>query len=354
MEPMRYKHLLSQPELFQPAENTFFEINEGYESHGKILDEDIDNWVARKGAFDVPEASRNQPCVRLIFARALVQTRTTDAYTITNQLFRAGPVPKLPFSKTAFDKLVRDCKIPLQILEMHYRHCNAGCASKFTTFDEPSGEVGVLGLILMIRLHPSLCSLSALSHDINTGITTGLILQAGDSGTTEIQTMLKHYRSLIGQPLLIPTILLDIGLNNSIDWTIKIKTTLGSIEDHTRQHTFIEVIEDRPDPVGPRDGGIGTLMRLAHGAKIEVAVAQRKIRVILSVLSLLQQLSTDPRYLSTPPLGSAQWSYGMKEWIDHLSSQAEMEATDVSFLVPRAENQISAVSQGTGGNPTLI
>jgi hypothetical protein len=48
MEPMRYKHLLSQPELFQPAENTFFEINEGYESHGKILDEDIDNWVARK------------------------------------------------------------------------------------------------------------------------------------------------------------------------------------------------------------------------------------------------------------------------------------------------------------------
>lgn len=99
---------------------------------------------------NVATLSRNQflsllTVTQSSFARALVQTRTTDAYTITNQLFRAGPVPKLPFSKTAFDKLVRDCKIPLQILEMHYRHCNAGCASKFTTFDEPSGEVGVLG-----------------------------------------------------------------------------------------------------------------------------------------------------------------------------------------------------------------
>ncbi|KAH0562655.1 hypothetical protein GP486_002661 [Trichoglossum hirsutum] len=340
MEPLRYKRLLSQSELFQPARNTYFEIGEGYDSHGTIADEDIDDWVAR----EVREHAWQ------IFAGVVA----SDGYsTVASGGPKAAPVPKLPFSAKAFDRLVRDCKIPFQVLEMYPRYTNAGCVSKFTTFNEPSGKVGIIGFLLMMRLRTSITTTSALSHDPNTGITTGLIIRIVDDDSREIQAMLQHYRSLIGQPLLLTTILLDIGLYDSVRLSLETKANLAFIELHTGQHTWSRIVADRSSSTSPQDTTVGSLMKLAHGAKIEVAVAQRKSRVILSVSNFLQQLSGDPLYLSAPPMSSPQGNQQIKEWIDHLSSQAEMEAADVSFLLPRTENQISAVSQRADGNSAL-
>jgi hypothetical protein len=91
------------------------------------------------------------------FARPLLQTRTLDEQRKRSEIFRAGPVPQLPFSATAFDKLVRGCKLPRQILEMHYCHSNAGCGSKFALRDESSGKISVLStLVLILPLSPDL------------------------------------------------------------------------------------------------------------------------------------------------------------------------------------------------------
>ncbi|KAH0553105.1 hypothetical protein GP486_006706 [Trichoglossum hirsutum] len=196
------------------------------------------------------------------------------------------------------------------------------------------------GLLMMIRLHSSINSISAFSHDVKTGVTTGLILQTGDDEQAKIQDMLQHYEPFVGQPLLLPAILLDIGLHKAMDYSLGTKSKLNNIEVNTRQHPWGEVITDYTRPIDPQDMSIETLMRLAHGAKVEVALSERKIRVISSISSLLQRLSVDPRYLSTIP---SQRNHEFKEWIDHLSSLVEMEATDVSFLMPRAENQISAL-----------
>ncbi|KAI9782802.1 MAG: hypothetical protein M1839_004553 [Geoglossum umbratile] len=349
MESMRYKSLLNHSKLFQPdpSESEYLEIWEdtarglGQGGPCNLTDGDIGDFVNRQGAFRVPQSLQGKPCIRLIFAHTVLATLTTNTRPRTGELFRAGPTPKLPFSPTAFDKLVRGCKIPFQILETHQRHSKAGCGSKFIVLDESSGKV--LSFLLMVRLQTSLVSLAAFSHNMRTGVTTGIILQAGEDGTQVITTALAHYRSLIGQPLLLPTILVDIGLAGSIEQSLLTKSTLDYIEDATRQHTFAEFIVSSYE-TRPTDITFEERMKLAHGSKIEIAVAQRKVRVLLDLVDLLHQTHSECH--GSPTLAAGVPAPGcceIKDWIDYLGSQTRMEATDADFLMQRAENQISAI-----------
>jgi hypothetical protein len=152
-----------------------------------------------------------------------------------------------------------------------------------------------------------------------------------------------HYRAFIGQPLLLPTLLVDISLTRSMKRSLKTKSGLDYIEDATQQHTWAEFIANSYD-ASPKDITFEELMRLAHGSKIEVAVAQRKARVFLDVIKLLRDTYAECH--DTPRSGpkcSTPNSQEIKEWINFLDSKARMESTDADFLMRRAETQISAV-----------
>jgi hypothetical protein len=186
-----------------------------------------------------------------------------------------------------------------------------------------------------MRLQSCFSALGAFSHNMDNGITTGIILHEGDEGNNEIQAMLQHHKSLIGQPLLLPTILLNISLNSCIERFLDTRARLDRIEDATQQHTWTEVVTNRYNS-NPNDTDIETLMRLAHGCKIEVAVSQRKTKVASSVANLLQQTCTE--FHDRTPRG-----YEIEEWIGYLNSQVRMQVTDMEYITQRMENQISAV-----------
>lgn len=192
-----------------------------------------------------------------------------------------------------------------------------------------------LGFLLVIRLQSWILCLVAFSHDMNTHVTTGIILNAVEKDAERIRKTLRRHNSLIGQPLLLPTILLNISVKGSIKGLLITRAKLDSIEDETQQHTWVEVIANRHKD-DPEDVGTESLMKVAHGSKIGVAINQRKIKVISSVASLLQQTCTDFHD------GTLE-GYEIEEWIDYLNSQAQMLVTDIEYSWLRIENQISAV-----------
>jgi hypothetical protein len=202
----------------------------------------------------------------------------------------------------------------------------------------------LLGFLFVLRLQTSLISLAAFSHVVDTGVTTGIVLQAGESGTKDTLAALNHHKCLIGNPLLLPTILVDICLARSIERSLETKRTLDFIEDETQQHTWAEFVTSSYD-TNLNNLTFEELMRHAHGSKIEVAVAQRKARVAWELVSFLRQTYTEIR-----PSGDfvredrdiRDWIV-INDWINYLNSLAQMEATDADFLMKRAENQISAV-----------
>ncbi|KAI9774103.1 MAG: hypothetical protein M1840_005196 [Geoglossum simile] len=356
---MGYKLLLEDPELFQPGECEYFEIWED-EARGsgqggpcKLKDEDVSDFVDRQvsyGSWIVnypcynpppPEGASSLLNPNTSLAPTILSIKTPNTHPGPDEIFRAGPTPKLPLGPAAFDKLVRGCKLPFQVLEAHTRHANAGRASKFTFVDESSNRY--LSFLFLLRMQTSLISLAAFSHSMGTGVTTGVVLQPGSRGAGDITMALAHHRAFIGQPLLLPTILTDIALARSVERSLITRDDLDYIEDATQQHTWTEFIVERYN-TGPKDITLEELMRRAHGLKIEVAVAQRKARVIVDLVRLLRETYTES--LDSPmsaPRSFTPNSYEILEWINNLDSQARMESTDVDFLMRRAETQLSAI-----------
>ncbi|KAH0534015.1 hypothetical protein FGG08_007378 [Glutinoglossum americanum] len=322
MEEMRYKSLLERSELFHPAESEYFEIwEDGARGLGeggpcKLKDEDIDDFVNRQ--FSTNRAADPNPQGQAKTGSDIQSWPDTDVAVQPHSIRQTGARLQASLSNP------RVTPAPLQ----------RGMRLKVYDPGPPIGQ----SFLLAARLQTSLVSLIAFSHEVDTGVTAGVILQAGEDSTKDILAVLKHYRRLIGDPLLLPTVLVDICLSGSIERSLETKKKLDFIEDQTQQHTWDEFIMASYQPT-PDALPFGELMRRAHGSKIEVAVAQRKARVVLDLVGLLHQTYSETRAPGSPTSGDCK----IKDWISHLESQARMEATDTDFLMQRVDNQTSAV-----------
>jgi predicted DNA binding CopG/RHH family protein len=182
----------------------------------------------------------------------------------------------------------------------------------------------------MLRCGGDFSCLAALTHDKGK-ITTGLILQAEEEVAGDIKAMLRHHRGLIGEALLLPTIIMDISLDKFADSLLKTKEKIKNIENATKQHTWKETGSDTKSQ-DKQDFNAVKTMRSAHGLKIEVANAYREIGVVSSLIDLLEQTYKDD--------GADD---KIEQWIKNLKVQVKMVMTDVDYLQRRTENQVAAV-----------
>lgn len=267
---------------------------------------------------------------------------------------------KIPFSARAFNSLVRQCKLPQQLLEAFERYTTAGFCARFTTMDEIDGKpnstsgwfdpksvgfsslltrcIGFLGMMRLLSSDP--CFL-AYSYDEHTRITTGVILQASHAEQTDIKASLNYQKPHLGQELLLPTIFVDVNLHGGAEHLFSVKQRVLAVERMTDQHTWAGQTSevDRLSDV--------ELSKRAHGLQIEVAVSYRKIKVISLWIDLLlgvfKSAGADKKTLPSKAAG-AEEAHSVKQWIEAMEAQRKMQVLDVEFLERRAANQTAAVS----------
>ena len=172
----------------------------------------------------------------------------------------------------------------------------------------------------------------AYSYNARTGTTTGLILQADEFEVKAIKERILYHEASIGHPLLFRTIITDMSLLLCIEHLADAKQDVMDIEHSTGQHIWdnYNARDEKPKPDVE-------LSRVAHGAKIQVAVVCRRIEAVTVWIELVLEL------LLQDQTGSAS-TRPMLQWVRNMKTQAKMAKFDVDLIAKRAENQVGAVS----------
>lgn len=197
--------------------------------------------------------------------------------------------------------------------------------------------VGFLG---MIRLLTSDACFISYSYNESTRITTALILGTSQEEKTDIENSLVHRRSHIGQEYLLPTIFVDVGLGGYSKNMLSTKEKVLAVESLTDQHTW----QGTSATVHPTNDE--ELSKRAHGLKIEIAIANRKIEVISLWTDLLPGIiaKSDTESIRKQGDSFVGNNRSARQWIEALEAQIKMQKLDLDFLDRRTNNQIAAVS----------
>ena len=184
----------------------------------------------------------------------------------------------------------------------------------------------------MVRLDNDTALITALSYNNQTNVTTGIIFQADEGEMAAIRSQLLHRVPSMSHELLTRAIILELSLQACQDHLWDAKLDLMDIEHNTGQHTFDQYISRDEKPKSDEE-----VSRLAHGSRIVVGVAMRRVEVILiAVDTLLDRLRAKGK---DDPTGGK-----ILEWIENMKTHARMVKLDAEFLEKRAENQVGAVS----------
>ena len=172
----------------------------------------------------------------------------------------------------------------------------------------------------------------AYSYNPTTGTTTGLIMQADEFEVKAIKERILYHKAFIGHPLLLRTIITDMSLLLCVEHLADAKQDVMDIEHSTGQHIWdnYNARDEKPKPDVE-------LSRVAHGARIQVAVVCRRIEAVTVWIELVLELLTQDHTDSASTRSMLQWARNMK-------TQAKMAKFDVDLIAKRAENQVGAVS----------
>ena len=116
----------------------------------------------------------------------------------------------------------------------------------------------------------------AYSYNSNTRTTTGIILQTDVAEMKAIKDNIVKHKVSAGHELLLRTVVTEISLQASGDHLSEVKQDVIDIEHSTGQHTWDNYVARDEKPKGDVE-----LSRIAHGLRIQTAIVQRKIEVVL-------------------------------------------------------------------------
>ena len=184
----------------------------------------------------------------------------------------------------------------------------------------------------MFRIHNDTAIMIAYSYDANTGTTTGLVLQADEFEVKTIKEHITYHKAYLGHQLLLRTVITDMSLILCVEHLADVKQDVMDIEHSTGQHIWdnYNARDEKPKPDVE-------LSRVAHGAKIQVAVVCRRIEAVSVWIDLLLE------GLIQDQTDSAR-ARSMLQWVRNMKTQAQMAKFDVDLCAKRAENQVGAVS----------
>ena len=156
-------------------------------------------------------------------------------------------------------------------------------------------------------------------------------MQADELEVKAIKERILYHKAFLGHPLLLRTILTDMSLLLCVEHLADAKQDVMDIEHSTGQHIWdnYNARDEKPKPDVE-------LSRVAHGARIQIAVVCRRIEAVTVWIELVLELLTQDQADSASTRSMLQWARNMK-------TQAKMAKFDVDLIAKRAENQVGAV-----------
>ncbi|KAF9894150.1 hypothetical protein FE257_009123 [Aspergillus nanangensis] len=299
---------------------------------GRVLqEEEIDQWIEQRGEF------HTEPSIASVVRWIFVCTSANSVDWSGNYL--ASPETlDISISEEAFNKLIRQYPRPSQILDAWRTRSSSGCGFRQVVYDERTGDIQSINFVVSIRLSGSFASVVAIKHDLSHQITTVLALRVSPYEQERIAQTLQAQSHLIGHPLLVLTMLVEISLATNLRYLQKIRHELSVIEKATGQHGWLQI------PATEAPAHDSELSRLGHAAKIHVSLSRRRVDSIRCVLGIAQKAWGEfGVQIASSFLSSVGAKDAYQQWLANIALQLDFRQVDMQYSQLRVDNQITAI-----------
>ncbi|KAI9373405.1 hypothetical protein BJX61DRAFT_541760 [Aspergillus egyptiacus] len=320
---------------FQPGPCTVTEIKQYHsgqrsECTTKVLPpQDIESWLSDT---DGPATSR-YPYAQVKWIFACTAPTALDA---EGNYVSASETLELSIPQDIFARLSKRYQF-CEALDMWRYRATSGAAVRTMDYDDTS-QIRSIVFTISIRLSGSFASIIAINHNLLTNCTIVLGLRVSPYDQTLIQQALNQHQAMIGHPLLVPTILIEISLGTNMLFMQRIRHELSVVEKATGQHGWLQI------PAADAPAHDSELSRLGHAAKIHVSLSYRRIEAIKCYLDLIQDSYTHIEHLISRSLvipASAKIQY--KQWMGNLVLALSFRQVDLKYNERRVDNQLTAI-----------
>jgi hypothetical protein len=130
-------------------------------------------------------------------------------------------------------------------------------------------------------------SIIAISHNLARNTTVVLALRTSPYDRDLIHQALNLRHNLVGHPLLIPTVLIEIGLATNMRYMQTIRQKLAAIEAATGKHDWLRI------PATEASTHNSEISNMGHTAKIHISTSERSVNALRCWLRLLQEALTE-------------------------------------------------------------
>ncbi|KKK21525.1 hypothetical protein ARAM_005041 [Aspergillus rambellii] len=295
--------------------------------------QEVDNWIEERGEFASPAASEHCGAVRWIFACTSPTALDSDGnYLSSNETL------ELALSQETFDRLTTRYGFSPQVQEAWRYRSSSGCGARKIEYDDSSGEIKSLVLVMSIRLSGSFASVIAINHDFRKKCTVVLALRVSPYDQTLLQKALESHQDLVGHPLLIPTMVVEISLATNMLYMQKIRHELSVIEKATGQHAWLQI------PAADAPAHDSELSRLGHAVKIHISLSRRRLDSIKCWLELIKKSLKDlEQPISNSFVRTAGPKHEYEQWMGNVELLVQFRQVDLCYSDRRADNQVTAI-----------
>ncbi|KAF4156659.1 hypothetical protein CNMCM6069_006557 [Aspergillus lentulus] len=331
--------------LFQSGRSEFHE--------GTITGEEIVNgWFDQRG--DVARLPNLIGTVKWIFASTISAAPDTHG-----DILSSNEVLELAISEEIFTILEQRYKFG-GVIDAWEHRASAGFETRHIEYDEVTGEVKSISelkhsnyletgaqihtlsilaaLIVSIRLTTSFASIFAINHEFNskTSLILGLRTSPGDQ--VIIRKAQESHKDMIGQPLFVPTVLLEASLAANLRYVEKIRRELGTIERATGYHGWLEIPGTEALTLNDE------LSKLAHTTKQQVSISLRRLSFLQCYLKSIQETRNQLGHTISRSFTQVARSINQYEqWLHNIVLLLAQRETDLAYYEQRAENQITVL-----------
>jgi hypothetical protein len=214
---------------------------------------------------------------------------------------------------------------------------------KFSKYLKIGAQIHTLSilaaLIISIRLSTSFASVFAINHEFTSNTTLILGLRTSPYDHNIIKKAQESREDMIGQPLFVPTVLLELSLAANLGYVEKIRHELRIIERATGYHGWLEIPGTEALTLN------NELSKLAHATKQQVSISLRRLRFLQCYLKSIQETHNQlghPISSSFAPAAGSIDQY--KQWLHNIVLLLAQREADLAYYERRAEIQIAAVS----------
>ncbi|KAI9776984.1 MAG: hypothetical protein M1839_009128 [Geoglossum umbratile] len=298
---------------------------------GSLSEDSIEDWLHRRGKFKAPASHATGECLGGL---RLIITEHADLWTCT-----------YPFGKLTFLKIMEAMKPPLSFLQGSREM--AGSCIRSIKHDDASGVASFIGVVIKVpQANTGYGRIGtyclAISHELSTGITSGLLVGEWDGHFARLLTRIRASVSQSPHPVFLPVLFYD-------DYVWRMQNRRNALEDQVvdLECRIGVTFTGRLEHMKPKDKleDYSVLTALAHTCitsaiffDFAVEFRCRFSGFLMKTIDSIQDLAPLNR-----KDGLLQDARKLKEWVELDTDAAESHKTVSEVFQKRAQVQANVL-----------